>query len=513
LTEVLMATVYKADSPDEIEETLDPDDWEATRALAHRMVDDMLDYTRTLRERPPWVHLPDALKEGFREPVPRTGRPLEAVYERFRTKVLPYPIGNIHPRFWGWVLGSGSVTGALAEFLAATMNSNTGGGDNHAANHIESAVLSWIKELLGYPAGASGVLTSGGSAANLIGLAVARDSAAREMPGGAEVRAHGVRACARPLAFYASEEVHSSVEKAVQLLGLGGDALRRIPCDEAFRIDVPALEAAITRDRAEGWQPACVVGCAGTTNTGSIDDLQALADLCQREGLWLHVDGAFGAWTALAPGSRDLVAGMERADSLALDLHKWMYMPYEVGCVLVRSEAAHRATFALTPAYLEHGGDHGGPALAGRGLAGGDLPWFSDYTFQLSRGFRALKVWMSLQQHGADQFGRLVAQNIAQARYLADLVEEHPELELLAPVPLNVVCYRYTRPGLDDGALDSLNRRILVELQERGIAAPTSSTVCGRTVLHVAITNHRTRREDLAFLASETVRLGRELAP
>jgi glutamate/tyrosine decarboxylase-like PLP-dependent enzyme len=493
-------------APQEPEETLDPQDWEATRALAHRMVDDMLDYTQTLRERPPWVHLPDAVKATRRAPLPREPHPLDEVYDEFREQILPYPIGNIHPRFWGWVLGTGTVTGALAEFLSAVMNTNTGGIDNHAANHVERVVLDWIKEMLGYPAEASGVLTSGGSAANLIGLTVARNAAALGVAA-CDVRVQGVQACPRPLAFYASEEAHSSVERGIILLGLGSGSLHKIPCDDAFRMDIAALEAAIARDRAEGWAPACVVGCAGTTNTGAFDDLRALADICEREGLWFHVDGAFGAWAALAPEGRVLVAGMERADSLALDLHKWMYLPYEIGCTLVRDHAAHRDAFSLTPAYLAHGG-----TTDGRGLAGGDLPWFSDYTFQLSRGFRALKAWMSLKEQGADRYARLVAQNMAQARYLAELVEADAELELLAPVPLNVVCYRYSRPGLDDGALDALNARILVELQERGIAVPSSSVVRGRYCLHVAITNHRTRREDLALLARETVRLGRELS-
>jgi aromatic-L-amino-acid decarboxylase len=485
-------------------ETLDPEDWGATRALAHRMVDDMLDYTESLRERPPWVHLPDAVKAELRAPLPREPHDLADVYSDFREQVLPYAIGNTHPRFWGWVFGTGTVTGALAEFLAAFMNTNTGGIDNHAAVHVERAVLDWIKEMLGYPAEASGVLTSGCSASNLVGLTVARDAGAR-----CDVRAHGVRACPKPLAFYASEEVHSSVDRAVLLLGLGREGLHKIPCDEAYRIDVAALEATIARDRADGWQPACVIGAAGTTNTGSFDDLQALADLCARQGLWFHVDGAFGAWAALVSDAQHLVAGMERADSLALDLHKWMYLPYEIGCVLVRDERAHRQAFALTPEYLAHGSAD--PEFAGLGLAGGDLPWFSDYTLQLSRGFSALKAWMSIKEHGAAKYARLVDQNIRQARYLAELIDVDSELELLAPVPLCVVCFRYTRPGLDGAALDRLNQRILVQLQERGIAVPSSSVLRGRFCLHVAITNHRTSFDDLELLARETVRLGREL--
>jgi len=260
-------------------------------------------------------------------------------------------------------------------------------------------------------------------------------------------------------------------------------------------------DRAVARDRKDGHVPFCVVGAAGTTNTGAIDDLNALADICQQEGLWLHVDGAFGAWAALAPDARNLVAGMERADSLAFDLHKWMYMPYEIGCTLVRREEDHRHAFSLTPAYLAHG-------EGGRGLTGGDLPWFSDYGFQLSRGFRALKAWMSLKEHGARKYGRLIQQNVDQARYLGALIDAAPELELAAPVTLNVVCFRYIEPSLDDTALDELNKQILVELQEQGIAAPSGTTIRGKYVLHVAHTNHRTRWEDFDVLVREVIRIG-----
>jgi glutamate/tyrosine decarboxylase-like PLP-dependent enzyme len=305
------------------------------------------------------------------------------------------------------------------------------------------------------------------------------------------------------MTLYASQEVHSSVQKAVELLGLGATALRRVPVDGAFRIDLQALEAAIAADREAGHQPFCVVGAAGTTNTGAVDDLETLADICQTQGLWLHVDGAFGAWAVLAPSARDQLRGMERADSLAFDLHKWMYLPYEIGCVLVRRELEHRQTFSLTPAYLSHGEGR-------RGMTGGDLPWFSDYGLQLSRGFRALKAWMTLKEHGIRKFSRLIEQNIAQARYLAALVEASPELALAAPVALNVVCFRYTGSGeADDDTLDALNRRILVEMQESGLAAPSGTTIRGRYVLHVANTNHRSRREDFEFLVQEVVRLGR----
>jgi glutamate/tyrosine decarboxylase-like PLP-dependent enzyme len=289
------------------------------------------------------------------------------------------------------------------------------------------------------------------------------------------------------------------------LLGLGSEALRYIPVDERFRINLQELQAAIDQDREADHRPFCIVGAAGTVNTGATDDLEALADICRVEDLWFHVDGAFGAWAAIAPGARDLVAGMERADSLAFDLHKWMYMPFEIGCVLVRHAEEHRKTFTLTPEYLER-------EIEGRGLTGGDLPWLTDYDFHLSRGFRALKAWMSLKEHGSLKYGRLIQQNIDQARYLGELIETRPELELAAPVELNIVCFRYMKSGLDDAGLDALNKEIVVELQEQGVAVLSGTTIRDRFVLRVGNTNHRSRREDFDFLVEQVVGIGAELA-
>jgi glutamate/tyrosine decarboxylase-like PLP-dependent enzyme len=483
-----------------LEENLDPEDWESMRALGHRMLDDMLDYLRTVGERPAWQHAPQPIREHFGAPTPQEPQPPEEVYEEFLEYVLPYPVGNIHPRFWGWVFGTGTVMGAWAELLAASMNIGASGGlAYHSANYVEKQVIDWFKEMLGFPASASGLLTSGCSTANLIGLGVARNTKA-----GYDLRREGLGAAPRWMTLYASEQVHSSIQKAVELLGLGSDLLRQVPVDEYFQIDLRALRAYIAQDRRHGHLPFCVVGAAGTTNTGAIDDLEALADICREEDLWLHVDGAFGAWAALVPGTEDQVRGMERADSLAFDLHKWMYMPYEIGCVLVQHEREHRHAFSLTPAYLVHGEGE-------RGLAGRDLPWLADYGFQLSRGFRALKAWMSLKEHGAQKYGRLIQQNIDQAHYLADLVEAAPELQLAAPVSLNVVCFRYIGSGLDDATLDKVNEQIVVELQEQGTAVLSGTTLRGRYALHAAHCNHRSRREDFDVLVREVVRIGQAL--
>ena len=538
-------TGHETLDPQSGEETLDPRDWDELRAFAHRAVDDAVDYMASLRERPAWEHAPAHVKAHFAGPAPAGPQPLDEIYAEYLEYVRPYQLGNSHPRFWGWVLGSGTPTSAVAALLAASTDAVCGIYSFVANNYVELQVLDWCKELLGYPLEAGGLLTSGCSASNLIALAVARNAKAGfdvrgEGLAGALVGTGGAPAAPGPLdgagpvaparlTVYCSVEAHSSLTKAVELLGMGTSSLRRVHTDAAMRVDLGALAAMVAADRAAGLRPVCVVGVAGTTNTGSIDDLPGLADFCAAEDLWFHVDGAFGAWAAIAPESRHLVAGMERADSLAYDLHKWMNLTYPVGCVLVRDAQAQLDTFSLTPSYLAHGeGD--------RGLTAVDVPWLSDFGYELSRGFHALKVWMALKEHGTEKFARVIQQNIDQARYLEGLVAAAPELELALPPALNIVCFRYVGRGPggsapgdrgpdgasgsadpddtapDDAALDQLNKEIELELQERGIAVPSVSTIDGRKYLHVAVANHRSRSADFDLLVREVVRLGGELA-
>jgi aromatic-L-amino-acid decarboxylase len=482
------------------EENLDPEDWVSMRALGHRIVDDAMDYIETIRDRPVWQHAPQQVKDHFNGPPPPDPEPPGDVYQEYVRYILPHQLGNTHPRYWGWVTGSGTVMGMFAEMLAAGTDAVSGAFSYMSNNYVEMQVLDWCKDLLGYPDSASGLITSGCSASNLIGLAVARNTMA-----GFDVRSRGMHNSPRQMTIYCSEEAHSSIQKAVELLGFGNDSLRIVPVNESMQIDLAALKAAIQDDRENGYLPVCVVGVAGTTNTAAIDDLNALADICAEEKCWFHVDGAFGAWAAIAPEYKHLVAGMERADSLAFDLHKWMYLAYPVGCILVRNADDHRRAFSLTPTYLAHGEGE-------RGLTGVDVPWLSDYGFELSRGFHALKAWMTFKEHGTARYGRLIQQNIDQAHYLARLVETAPELELAMPVSLNIVNFRYTRPDLCDTRLDDLNKQIETEIQERGIAVPSTVCIRGRKYLHVAVTNHRSRRDDFELLVREVIRIGYELA-
>ena len=477
------------------EETLDPADWVETRALAHRMIDDAIDHLQGVRDRPVWQDMPASVRSNFVGPAPKGSQPLEAVYSEITASLLPHPMGNIHPRFWMWYMGAGNFTGALGDFLAAIDGSNLGVG-NMAATLVDRQVTEWIREMMGFPEGASGTLVNGGSMANIIGLMAARNAMA-----GVDLRQEGVASIPRPLRFYASDQVHSCHYKAMNLLGLGKSALCKVPSDDAFRMDVAKLKAMMDADRSNGLRPACVIATAGTTNTGSIDDLSAIADLCRDEGMWMHVDGCIGAPIAISPKNRQLVAGIERADSLALDLHKGFHAPFDVGCALLRDRCQHRITFAEDAEFLQK---------MSRGIAVGER--LSDYNLDTSRGFRALKIWMMLKEHGVEKFGRLIDQGIAQAKHLTGLIAQEATLELLAPTVNDVVCFRYNPGGLDEDALRDLNIEIMLHLQETGVAALSDTTIHGRHCLRAAICNHRTRQADLDMLVAEVLKKGRQSA-
>jgi aromatic-L-amino-acid decarboxylase len=491
---------------DRLEATLDPvnpAEWFRFRELAHRMVDDMLDHLAGLRKQPVWQQPPDEVRTALQSPLPWEGQGDEAAYAEFLRLVKPYTNGNPHPRFWGWVQGNGTALGMMADMLAAGLNPHMGGFDQGPAL-VEHQVIRWLAELMGFPPDASGLMVTGGSMANLLGLAVARHAALERV--GVNVREQGLQPVsdspAPRLVCYGSTEAHSWARKAVELLGLGNSALRRIPVDAEYRMDIRRLEKAVARDRKAGALPCCVLGTAGTVNTGASDDLLAIAEFCRTEKLWFHVDGAFGALLRLSDKLRDRVQGIEQADSVGFDLHKWGYLPFECACLLVRNAEMHRSAFAITASYL---------GQATRGPIAGGLP-FADRGIDLTRGFKALKVWLSFKSHGVKTLARLIEQNVTQAQYLADSIRVHTELELLAPVPLNVVCFRYVRAGIPPGELNTLNQEILLRLQESGTAMPSGTILDGRYALRCAIVNHRSRREDFDLLVEAVVALGREIS-
>lgn len=475
------------------ESSLDPADWIQFRELAHRALDDAINFVEGIRDRPVWQPVPNNVREALSSELPREGRPLEVVYEEFKTSILPYSSGNVHPRFFGWVQGSGLCGNLVAEVLSAAMNSNCGGRD-HGAIYVEREVIKWCKELFGFPEEAAGLVVSGTSMATLIALGVARNAHDDS------VRSGGIGSLHEKLVAYASEEVHQSAVKSMEVLGLGSASLHKIPVDADFAIDAVKLKERIGEDRALGYQPFCVIGCAGTVNTGAIDDLGRLASICAEEGLWFHVDGAFGALCMMSGQLRGRLSGIERADSLAFDFHKWAHVQYEAGCVLIRSGDLYRRSYNSHVAYLHQ---------IGRGLGAG-CDWPCDLGIELSRGFRALKVWFALKEHGTDKFGTLIDQNCAQAQYLNRRIETEPYLELLAPTTLNIVCFRYRKPGLTDDYLDDLNENLVADIQEMGLAAPSTTRIRGRLAIRVNITNHRTRKSDISALIDAVLSVGHD---
>jgi aromatic-L-amino-acid decarboxylase len=468
-------------------ESLDPADWQSLRAQGHRMLDDMLDYLEGLRTRPVWQPIPQETRERFRATLPTAPSQLAAVHAMFLRDILPYSSGNAHPGFMGWVQGGGTPVGMLAEMLAAGLNANCGGRD-HMPIEVERQILQWVRDLFGFPETASGLFVTGTSLANFIGVLVARTHAL-----GPGVRRDGIAGRGQRLTAYASAAAHSCIARAMDFAGLGTAALRLVPTDARHRIDVAVLAAMIDADRRQGLKPFLVIGTAGTVDVGAIDDLAALADLAAREGIWLHVDGAYGALGILAPELAPRLAGIERAHSLAFDFHKWGQVPYDSGFILVRDGALHRATFAVEPAYLSR---------EARGLAGGEF-WPCDFGPDLSRGFRALKTWFTLKVHGTAALGATIAQSCALARALEQRIRQTPELELLAPAQLNIVCFRYRC-----GDADRINARIVADLQESGVVAPSLTRLGGRAAIRAAIVNHRTQPRDIETLVTATLARG-----
>jgi len=476
-----------ADGPDA---TLDPDDWQALRALGHRMLDDMFDHLEHIRSRPVWQDMPPAAREHLRAPLPRGPGSLEDAYRNLRDHVVPYTVGNPHPGFMGWVHGAGTPVGMLAEMMAGALNANVG-GRNQAPVEVEHQVSSWMATLFGFPQAARGVFVTGTSIANFMGVVVARTAAL-----GRDVRTQGLAGHA-DLRAYASTEAHGCIAKAMDMAGFGTGALRGVRVDAAGRMDLADLAAQVDADVRAGLRPFLVVASAGTVNTGAIDPLGALADFARDRALWLHVDGAYAALGMLAPDVAPLLAGIERADSIAFDFHKWGQVPYDAGYFMARDGGRMLDAFAAPAAYLQR---------AGRGLAAGTA-WPCDVGPDLSRGFRALKTWLTFQVYGADAIGRSISATCALARRLEARIAAEPELELAAPVNLNIVCFRYACADAE-----RVNREIVLALYDEGRVAPSATTLDGRYAIRAAIVNHRTGPADVDALVDAVLRAGRRLS-
>ena len=471
----------------ESSETLDPKNWDDIRALGHRMLDDMIDYVADIRDRPVWQPIPEEARARFRGELPRQPSDLGDVYREFTEFVVPYATGNVHPGFMGWVHGGGSAVGMLAEMLAAGLNANLGGRD-HIPIEVERQIVEWMRVMFGLPDGASGIFVTGTSMANLMAVLVARTSAL-----GRAVRRRGVGDEGAGFTAYASTAAHGCITKAMDIAGFGSDALRCIGVDRFHRIDVKALRARIAQDRSAGLKPFLVVGSAGTVDIGAIDDLQALSALCREEGLWFHVDGAYGALGVLSPVLAPQLAGIENADSIALDFHKWGQVPYDAGFLIVRDGDRHRDTFCAPAAYLRR---------ETRGLAAGSS-WPCDLGPDLSRGFRALKTWFTLKTYGTEKLGAAITRTCALAGYLEARILAEPRLELMAPVQLNIVCFRYRAADAN-----RINGEIVIDIQESGIAAPSTTLLDGQLAIRAAIVNHRTDTGDLDALVAAVLRFG-----
>jgi aromatic-L-amino-acid decarboxylase len=338
-------------------------------------------------------------------------------------------------------------------------------------------------------------LVSGGSIANITGMIVARNTIIENSKNA------GVYAAPGKLTAYCSSETHNCISKAAEVIGIGNEQMRRIPVNGHFEIDIELLKAQIKEDKANGYIPFCIVGNAGTVNTGAIDPLNELLKIARSENIWLHIDGAFGALAKLAPGYQHKLKAIEEADSVAFDLHKWMYMQYEVGCILFKNAATHRQAFSNAVSYL---------LAHERGLAGGPET-ITNHGMELSRGFKALKVWMSLKEHGLDKYREMIEQNISQAYYVGEQAQLEPLLELMLPVTMNIACYRFNPGYLDDTQLNTLNKELLMRMHETGVAAPSYTLLNGSYCIRVAITNHRTRRKHLDEMIAGTIKIGNEL--
>jgi len=453
----------------------------------------VFEYLATISERPVRAeNYAGKTTESIDVELSLEGVPLEQLIAECR-RVLDLSRHNGHPRFFGYVASPSTPIGAYADLIASALNANiTCWRSGPAGTEIERMIVRWLGSLIGYDIDAKGLLTSGGSMANMIALLVAS-----RRKSGAAIAQKGLWNSGPPMTLYASDEVHMSVAKAADILGFGRDQVRVIPCDERQRMRVDLLRQKIHEDLGEGLRPFCVVASAGTVNTGAVDPLADVANVAREFDLWFHVDGAYGAPGVLDERKKHLFAGLERADSVSLDPHKWLYVPVDAGCLLFRDDAAAKAAFRTEDAdYIKTHGYTDEEAFA-----------FWDYGVELSRRFRALKVWLTVQYYGSRRIAEAISGDISLAAYLGEVLNNADDFELLAPVELSICCFRYVpRRGLTDAELDRLNERIMELVQKGGRAYLSNATVNGRFALRACITNFRTTKSDI----DETIKAVRD---
>ena len=466
----------------------DPNDWEAFRALGRRMVDDLVDQLQTLEEGPVWRPPSDGVRAAFATEAVGGPTAPEAVYAEYLENIAPYASGNRHPGFMGWVQGGGAPIGALAEMLAAGLNMNCGGRD-HVGIELERQIARWARGWFDFPDTSAGLFVTGASQANFMAVLAARNFAL-----GGEVRAQGLGAAR--LAAYAQVGAHACVVRAMEMAGIGREALRLVPTDADFRISTDALRAQIAADKAAGITPFLIVGTAGTVDVGAFDDLAELAGIAGANGAWLHVDGAFGALGVHARSVKGRLEGLSRARSIAFDFHKWGQVPYDAGFLIVADQARLTDVFSSPAAYLSR---------ASTGLAAGEV-WPTDLGPDLSRGCRALKTWFVLRACGTEAMGQAIETSLSLARSLSRRIEAHPRLELLAPVNLNIVCFRYVCERCDQ-----INAEIAERLQLAGRVAPSLTRIGGKVSIRAALFNPRTTEAELDALIAGVLAVGGEL--
>ena len=478
---------------------------EEFRALGHGLVDKIAAFIESAAagERPA---APDLTPEAARAlvgqgPLPQTGVEAGVLLDEAAELIFGGCRLNGHPKSWGYIIGSPAPLGILADFLASAVNPNLAAWYSAPVpTEIEAQAVRWIAEFLGYPADCGGLLVSGGNMANFVGVLAARKARA-----GWDLRAQGLAPGQGRLRLYASQETHTWVQKAADLFGFGTDAIQWIPTDQNLRMDITALEARIRDDKANDAQPLLVIGSAGTVSTGAVDPLPEIAALAREHGLWFHVDGAYGAPAVAATGAPEALKGLREADSLAVDAHKWLYLPLEAGCVLVRDRQVLRETFAFRPPYYHYPSEQG------------EVTHYHEYGPQNSRGFRALKVWLALRRAGRADYAAMIEGNLALARALRRYLDADPEIET-ATQDLSINTFRFVPAGLDPAAagaaedyLNDLNARLVIRIQRGGEAFLSNAVIDGKFLLRACITNFRSRDADVRALPGIVTRLGREL--